>query len=219
MRDGDGWYRRPGFWSHRRDAVVATTAEENDRQPPWRTTGPPADHPPDTVADAPGAGLFLDSGPSCSARRRAPLEAIILGTGSTRLGLDSGAVGATAGGMGVSCGPLGTRTRRCRRECDRRRPPARPRDHAGPLPGTTRRGLPGPDGVIDEPPPPPGSEDERDPIAEAEAIGRVRVIVPGTGMPYYMIRPPGSYPYGPGGVFVPGAVPPFVRRILDQVLP
>ena len=73
--------------------------------------------------------------------------------------------------------------------------------------------------MIEEPPPPPGTENERDPIAEAEAAGRVRVVVPGIGMPYYVIRPPGSYPYGPGGVIVPGAVPPFVRRILDQVLP
>ena len=75
------------------------------------------------------------------------------------------------------------------------------------------------DRAIDEPPPPPGAEDERDPIAEAEMADRVRVIVPGIGMPYYVIRPPGSYPYGPGGVVVPGAVPPFVRRILDRVLP
>ena len=37
--------------------------------------------------------------------------------------------------------------------------------------------------------------------------GRVRVVVPGTGMPYYVIRPPGSYPYGPGGVVVPGRRP------------
>jgi hypothetical protein len=40
-----------------------------------------------------------------------------------------------------------------------------------------------------------------------------------TAVPYYVIRPPGAYPYGPGGVVVPGTVPPFVRRILDQVLP
>jgi hypothetical protein len=39
-----------------------------------------------------------------------------------------------------------------------------------------------------------------------------------TGVPYYVIRPPG-YPYGPNGVVVPGAVPPFVRRLLDNVLP
>ena len=61
------------------------------------------------------------------------------------------------------------------------------------------------------PPPPPGAEDEIDPIAEAEARGRrdpgTVVIVPRNRMPYYVIRPPGSYPYGPGGVIVPGVVP------------
>jgi hypothetical protein len=39
-----------------------------------------------------------------------------------------------------------------------------------------------------------------------------------TGPRFYVIRPPG-YPYGPDGVVVPGAVPPFVRRMLDRVLP
>ena len=29
----------------------------------------------------------------------------------------------------------------------------------------------------------------------------------------------GRYPYGPNGVIVPGTVPPFVRRMLDRVLP
>jgi hypothetical protein len=76
-----------------------------------------------------------------------------------------------------------------------------------------------PKSAVDQPPPLPGTEDESDPIAQAEAAGQVRVVVPGTGMRYYVIRPPGSYPYGPSGVIVPGAVPPFVRRILDQVLP
>ena len=67
------------------------------------------------------------------------------------------------------------------------------------------------------PPPPPGTEDERDPIAESESAARARrelrpvVVVPEAGMPYYVIRPPGMYPYGPTGVIVPGAVPGFVR--------
>ena len=47
MRDGDGWYRRPGFWSRRREAAVAAaTTFADGHQPAWRTTGPPADHPP-----------------------------------------------------------------------------------------------------------------------------------------------------------------------------
>ena len=64
----------------------------------------------------------------------------------------------------------------------------------------------------------------RDPITGAEvdvqangAPVPVGAVV--GGMPYYVIRPPGEYPYGPDGVVVPGTVPPFVRRILDQVLP
>ena len=63
----------------------------------------------------------------------------------------------------------------------------------------------------------------RDPITGAEVRRRggrrpVPVGAVATGMPYYVIRPPG-YPYGPNGVVVPGAVPPFVRRMLDRVLP
>jgi WXXGXW repeat (2 copies) len=64
----------------------------------------------------------------------------------------------------------------------------------------------------------------RDPITGAgvdvEVAGEPAPVVGVvTGVPYYVIRPPGAYPYGPGGVVVPGTVPPFVRRILDQVLP
>lgn len=39
-----------------------------------------------------------------------------------------------------------------------------------------------------------------------------------TGMPYRMIRPPSPL-YGPGGVVVPDAVPPFVQRLMNRVLP
>ena len=80
-----------------------------------------------------------------------------------------------------------------------------------------------PPGVDDRPLPPAGAADERDVIAETEIRvnpdGSTAVVVQAPRMPYYVIRPPGSYPYGPGGVVVPGAVPPFVRRLLDQVLP
>jgi hypothetical protein len=87
-----------------------------------------------------------------------------------------------------------------------------------PFAGESQPANPDPDN--DRPLPPPGTEDKRDPIAEAEAgEPSPLVVVPRFGMPYYVIRPPGLYPYGPGGVVVPGAVPPFVRRILDQVLP
>jgi hypothetical protein len=86
------------------------------------------------------------------------------------------------------------------------------------------------DAGIDRLPLPPGSAAGRDVIAGEEAdLGDMRPLTPGefpavivgpvTGLPYYVIRPRGMYPYGPNGVIVPGAVPPFVRRILDRVLP
>lgn len=94
----------------------------------------------------------------------------------------------------------------------------------------------------------PNGENDRDVISDAER-GRTdptpadpRVYPPGavppSGAPLYgpsvgydpyydyryygprarMIRPPSPL-YGPSGVVVPGAVPPFVQRILDRVLP
>jgi hypothetical protein len=97
--------------------------------------------------------------------------------------------------------------------------------------------------------PPPRTEAGRDPIAEGEPDARAAnppattpgvpppiVVLPRRGLymvpdpmgaapyiygypiPYRMIRPPG-YPYGPTGVVVPDAVPPFVQRLLDRVLP
>ncbi len=57
---------------------------------------------------------------------------------------------------------------------------------------------------------PPGAVIIREP--QPVVIGRV------TGMPYFVVRPPG-FPYGPAGVVVPAVVPRFVRNILDRVLP
>ncbi len=220
MRDGDGWYRRPGFWSRRRGPVAVPTTNSNVAPPAWRTTGPPGDHPADKVADAPGADYFFIPGhyapdgdqlrwkpgmwaqiqigwdwiPARWVRRPSGWE---FRAGRWAREPDAVDVSVTVGG----------------------RPPAR-----AVTPGSVRDGAEperaNPDSAVDQPPPlPPGAEDESDPIAQAEAFGRVRVLVPGPGMPFYVIRPPGSYPYGPGGVIVPGAVPPFVRRILDRVLP
>jgi WXXGXW repeat (2 copies) len=214
MRDGDGWYRRPGFWSRRRGADPVATAYSNARPPAWRTTGPPADHPADKVADAPGADYFYVPGhyapdgeqlqwkPGFWSRVQVgwdwiPARWVRRPSGwefrAGRWARDSDAidVNVTVGG----------------------RPGARVVTPAG------AQDRDNPDDTVDQLPPPPGTEDETDPIARAEAAGRVRVVVPGPYMPYYVIRPPGAYPYGPGGVIVPGAVPPFVRRILDQVLP
>ncbi len=101
----------------------------------------------------------------------------------------------------------------------------------------------GPTAGADRLPPPP-AEAPRDPIAEAEDAARAPtvvtppvVVVPRVGpypapypmgvpplgyvngVPVRVIRPPGSYPYGPGGVVVPAITPPFVQRLLNRVLP
>jgi hypothetical protein len=219
MRDGDGWYRRPGFWSRRRGPVAVATAFSDGRPPAWQATGPPADRPADTVADAPGSDYFFIPGhyapygeqltwkPGFWARVHAGWDWIPARWVRRPSGWEfrAGHWVREADGVDASV-TIG------------RRPSARVV-----APGSVQEGaLPNegnPDAAIDQPPPPPGTEAEDDPIAGAEAAGRVRVVVPGVGMPYYVIRPPGTYPYGPGGVIVPGAVPPFVRRILDQVLP
>ena len=214
MRDADGWYRRPGFWSRGREPAAVSTTFSDVRPPAWRATGPPADHPTDAVANAPGADYFFIPGhyapdgdqlrwkpgfwtraqsgwdwiPARWVRRPSGWE---FRAGRWAREPDAVDVNVTVGG----------------------RPAARVVAPGGVQDGDN------PDIVVDQPPPRPGTEDKTDPIAGAEAAGRVRVVVPGIGMPYYVIRPPGFYPYGPGGVVVPGAVPPFVRRILDQVLP
>ena len=221
MRDDDGWYRRPGFWSRRRDAVVETTAEVDDRQPAWRTTGPPSDHPPDQVADAPGPDYFLIPGhyaptngdqlkwkPSFWAQVQTGWDWIPARWVRRPAGWEF-----RAGHWIREPGEVDVKVTAGGRTAARVVTP-------GSVPDVGEPGVvTSPEGAIEQPPAPPGTEDERDPIAAAEAAGRVRVLVPGPGMPYYVIRPPGLYPYGPGGVVVPGTVPPFVRRILDQVLP
>ena len=111
MRDGDGWYRRPGFWSRRRDGVVATsTTEPNDRQPAWRTTGPPANHPPTLWPTHPGLTIFLVPGHYAPDGDRLRWKPVFLDACASRLGLDPRAVGSTGIGMGVPCGPLGAGT-------------------------------------------------------------------------------------------------------------
>ncbi len=85
-------------------------------------------------------------------------------------------------------------------------------------PALPPRELSSPDPEFDRPPQPPLDRDQRDPIAEAEENPGL-LVLPRELVPYYVIRAPGSYPYGPGGVLVPGVVPPFVRRLLDRVLP
>jgi len=108
---------------------------------------------------------------------------------------------------------------------------------AGPEAGNDRPAPPLPEAARD-----PIAEAEEaaranGPAAAAPGVYPPVVVVPGGGpyrAPYWIggppfgpiygrppvvIRPPGAYPYGPAGVVVPGAVPPFVQRLLDRVLP
>ena len=62
VRDARGWYRMPGFWTHRRDRAVIETDLTVANQPAWRTTGPPSDHPDDTPKPAPGPDFFFVPG-------------------------------------------------------------------------------------------------------------------------------------------------------------
>jgi hypothetical protein len=212
MGDRGGWYRTSGFWSGRRDNGPIATTYSTANQPAWRTTGPPAGHPDDNPAAAPGPDYFYVPGhyvptgdqlkwkPGFWARAQAGWDWIPARWVRRAAGWEFRA------GYWVA-EPASTRT-----DGAVDRPPAAD----APRPANSNA-------VDDRPLPPAGREDERDVIAETEVRvnrdGSTTVVVPAPGLPYYVIRPPGLYPYGPGGVVVPGAVPPFVRRLLDQVLP
>ncbi len=215
-RDAGGWYWVPGLWT-RRD-IAANVAVD---RPAWRTTGPPADHPDDEPAPAPGLDFFFVPGhyapdgdrlawiPGFWARSQPGWDWIPSRWVRRANGWDfrEGHWVRDPAEAVVITNPRG-----------RRRIVARPV-----LPGQppvvveTRPGAV----VADRLPPPPGTMTGRDPIADAEAVDEQADAIVGSvvGSPYYVIRPPGMYPYGPGGVIVPGAVPPFVRRLLDRVLP
>ena len=207
MRDQNGWYRTPGFWSSRRGQVAVETSFSTDSQPAWRTTGPPADHPVDKPSVAPGPDYFYIPGhyapqgeeltwkPGFWTRSQADWDWIPARWVQRTTGWEF-----RAGHWVAEPDAVDVKVRVTGPPHDRQ---------SGP----------------ELPPPPPGTEEECDPIAESESAARVRreqrpvVVVPGAGMPYYVIRPPGMYPYGPTGVIVPGAVPGFVRCMLDRVLP
>ena len=65
IHDAAGWYWVPGSWRRRpeRAAVTAT-------RPALRTSGPPADHPDDTPAPAPGPDFFFVPGHYTPSRDR-----------------------------------------------------------------------------------------------------------------------------------------------------
>jgi WXXGXW repeat (2 copies) len=229
VRDENGWYRVPGYWSRRRDGTVVETQITRTNSPSWRTTGPPADHPIDSPRPAPGPDYFFIPGHYRAVGDRMswlrgfwaqvqpgwdwiPARWVRRSDGWQFREGHWVRDAATEGGQ------IGQRTTA---------PPdgvAQPPEPAEPNPPGVEAGArAGADRLTPPPMPVPDRDDMGDPD-EADRVvvepgDPVVVVRPRTGMPYYVIRPPGAYPYGPGGVVVPGAVPPFVRRLLDRVLP
>jgi hypothetical protein len=201
MRDQDGWYRAPGFWSRRRDNGAIATTYSTTIEPAWRTTGPPVGHPDDVPAAAPGPDYFYVPGHYAPAGDQLKWKPGFWARAQAGWDWIPARWVRRAGGWDFRTGYW----------------------VADPAVTSADGAVVRPPGVDDRPLPPAGSENERDVIAGTEIRvrrdGSTAIVVPAPGMPYYVIRPPGFYPYGPGGVVVPGAVPPFVRRLLDQVLP
>lgn len=234
MRDADGWYRIPGFWSRRQDGAVGVgpTVADTSR-PEWQTTGPPADHPDDTPGPAPGPDYFLIPGhytpegdrvtwtPGLWARVQPGWDWVPARWVRRPDGWDF-----RAGYWTRDPGTVDISRNTVARPVVPGLPPAIVESEpAGPDSGTDR--LPPPRAEAEEPARAPS------PLTTAPGAYPPAVVVPGDGpfpwggpplgfgygMPLRVIRPPGSYPYGPAGVVVPAAVPPFVQRLLDRVLP
>ncbi len=246
MRDADGWYRVPGFWSRRRDAQAAPASSVASTMPvpAWRRSGPPADHPSDPPGVAPGpdyfyiAGQYVPDGenvtwkPGFWAQAQpgwdwVPARWIRRPEGwDFRAGSWVRETGAMAQngepGRRSTVRPLPAESPSSAIDPEIR--PASPEMNpdgpppivsgeveGGAIPGSGVE-IPGA-GTLAQPQTvlPPGGVVVRDP--RSMVFGRV------TGMPYIVVRPPGSFPYGRAGVMVPAVVPPFVRDILDRVLP
>ncbi len=245
-RDDDGWYRVPGFWSRRRDfaATVATT-----NWPGWRTTGPPTEHPDDTPPPAPGADFFFVPGhytpdgdhvawtPGIWARMQPGRDWVPARWVRRPDGWDFREGYWTRD-------PAAANLRR-----HAVAPPAPADDASDLPPPIVESAPAGPNASTDRLAPPrtkTGRDllDEAEEGARARIPAEIApdvyppvVVVPrsgrysvpysmggpplgnGYGMPFRVIRPPGSFPYGPAGVVVPAAVPPFVQRLLNRVLP
>jgi len=192
--DARGWFWTPGAWVRPANRTVMAN------RPAWRNSGPPAEHPEDLPPPAPGPDYFYVPGHYAPAAE------------GDRLAWVPGFWSAIQPGWDW----IPARWIRRPDGWDYRegywardpsavvveRRPLRYRDRV-------RRGA---DVRVITRDPIVGTEVEVMADGDPAPVGVV------TGMPYYVIRPPG-YPYGPGGVVVPGAVPPFVRRMLDRVLP
>jgi WXXGXW repeat (2 copies) len=223
LRDAGGWYRVPGFWSRRRDRGIVATEFATTTEPAWRTTGPPADHPDDTPGPAPGANYFFVPGHyEPNGDRLAWIPGF---WARVQLGWDwvparwvrrADGWQFREGSWALDPETRGTRISR-RTTARPNGVPLPPAAIEPPAPGA------GPDAATDRLPPVPRIVPDRDTIGDLDELdpddGPTVITRRPLGMPFYVIRPPGAYPYGPGGVVVPGAVPPFVRRLLDRVLP
>jgi hypothetical protein len=231
QRDDRGWFWTQGFWGRRRDNAVAVEVAVPtvlSRRPTWRIEGPPAQHPADVVVVAPGPDYFHIPGhyrpngqvvlwkPGAWAREQPGWEWVTArwirrpDGWDYRPGFWTRDPGTTAS---VANRSQPRSVYSTTRSIDSNVAPATADPDRANAPANT-----------DAPPPPPLGEDDSDPVTamdrDVPIIPEVPVAVePNTGMPYYMIRPPGAYPYGRNGVVVPGAVPPFVRNLLDRVLP
>jgi hypothetical protein len=206
-RDAQGWYRVRGFWSRRRGAAVEREPVAADpRRADWRIAGPPRDRPVDDPGPAPSPDSFYVPG------HYAPSGDRVTWTpgfwAQSRPGWDW----------------IPARWVRRPEGWDFREG-YWTRDRGTIEAGQDDADLPP---AIVESEPAAGAA-RRDPLAEREDTPAPPpvVIVPRgraplgfvNGMPVRVIRPPGAFPYGPGGVVVPDAVPPFVQRLLDRVLP
>ncbi|MGO9923962.1 MAG: hypothetical protein ACLQIB_55850 [Isosphaeraceae bacterium] len=245
MRDNDGWYRVPGVWSRRRDAgaklTAAATAAPAGALPQWRRTGPPADHPNDAPGVAPGPDYFYIAGhyvpdgdqvtwkPGFWAKAQAGWDwsparwvrrpdgwdfrpgSWVRETSAFAQNSEPSPRSTARPGLGdAPSSAVEPQARPSSPEANLEEPPpiAGGDIEVGAIPGAA---VPSPGQLlVPETVVPPGAVVIREP--QPVVIGRV------TGLPYFVVRPPG-FPYGPAGVVVPAVVPRFVRRILDRVLP
>jgi len=243
MRDSEGWYRMPGFWSQRRDAGAqpAATVARTPSSPAWRRSGPPADQPNDPTGVAPGpdyfyiAGQYVPDGeyvtwkPGFWARMQPGWDWVPARWIRRTDGWDF-----RPGSWVRETGAL------AQNDQPGQRSTIRPLPGDAPSSAVDQDARPSnPEGIPEASSPIVSGEIERDTIPETEIPGvgplaqpqsvvppgavvirepQPMVFGPVTGMPYFVVRPPG-FPYGPAGVVVPGVVPQFVRNILDRVLP